>query len=100
MERSDLAKSSSTMRGPLYLLDLDGACRGDAAQDLGSALSHLSWQAIRQPGRSVEFGLIDEALLAGYRFTRPRCESGVLGLVANCWPCADRCATLPPTGGC
>ncbi len=53
--------------GRLYLLDLDGVCRGDAAQDLGSASSHLSWQAIRQPSRSVEFGLIDEALLAGYR---------------------------------
>ena len=52
--------------GRLYLLDLDGVCRGDPAQDLGSASSHLSWQAIRQPSRSVELGLIDQALLAGY----------------------------------
>ena len=53
--------------GRLYLLDLDGVCRGDAAQDLGNALSHLSWQAIRQPSRTVELRLIDQALLAGYR---------------------------------
>ena len=60
--------------GALYLLDLDGVCRGDATQDLGSASSHLSWQAIRQPSRSVELRLIDQALLAGY---------GLRGLAVN-----------------
>jgi hypothetical protein len=53
--------------GRLYLLDLDGVCRGDAAQDLGTASSHLSWHAIRQPSQRVELRLIDQALLAGYQ---------------------------------
>ena len=53
--------------GRLYLLDLDGVCRGDAAQDLGNASSHLSWQAIRQPSQGVELRLIAQALLAGYQ---------------------------------
>ncbi len=52
--------------GRLYLLDLDGVGRGDAAQDLASASGHLSWQAIRHPNQREEFRLIDEALLGGY----------------------------------
>ena len=53
--------------GQLYLLDLDGVCHGDAAQDLGSALGHLSWQAIRQPSHRADLPLIDQALLTGYQ---------------------------------
>ncbi len=53
--------------GLLHLLDLDGVSRGDAAQDLGSASSYLSWQAIRQPSHDLELRSIAEALLTGYR---------------------------------
>ena len=52
--------------GLLYLLDLDGVSRGDAHQDLGTALAHLSWAAIRQPSSGVQPGDLDQALLAGY----------------------------------
>ena len=52
--------------GRLCLLDLDGVCRGDAARDLGNALSHLSWQAIRQTLPGNEVPLLSQALLAGY----------------------------------
>jgi aminoglycoside phosphotransferase (APT) family kinase protein len=52
--------------GLLYVLDLDGVSRGDAAQDLGTASAHLSWDAIRQPSQGVQFGLVDQALLTGY----------------------------------
>jgi aminoglycoside phosphotransferase len=52
--------------GLLHLLDLDGAGRGDAAQDLGTALGHLSWAEIRQPSSGVTPGDVDQALLAGY----------------------------------
>ena len=60
--------------GLLYLLDIDGVCRGDGAQDLGSASSQLSWQAIRHPSQRAEIRLIDQALLEGY---------GSRGLAAN-----------------
>jgi aminoglycoside phosphotransferase (APT) family kinase protein len=53
--------------GQLWLLDLDGVCLGDAAQDLGSALSHLSWQAIRQSTHRSRLRPIHQALLAGYQ---------------------------------
>jgi aminoglycoside phosphotransferase (APT) family kinase protein len=53
--------------GRLCLLDLDGVCRSDAARDLGNALGHLSWQAIRQSLRSSEVRLLSQALLAGYQ---------------------------------
>lgn len=52
--------------GLLHLLDLDGVSRGDAHQDLGTALAHLSWAAIRQPSSGVQPGDLDQALLAGY----------------------------------
>ena len=52
--------------GSGYLLDLDGVSHGAAAQDLGNALSHLAWQAIRQPSQEVELELIGDALVAGY----------------------------------
>ena len=57
--------------GLLYLLDLDGVSHGDAAQDLGSASSYLSWQAIRQPSQDLELRMIDEGLLAGYQLHGP-----------------------------
>lgn len=53
--------------GLLHLLDLDGVGRGDAAQDLGTATSHLAWQAVRQPGQADELHTVQDALLAGYR---------------------------------
>ena len=86
--------------GLLYLLDLDGVCRGHAAHDLGSVSGHLSWQAVRQPGRELELRMIDEALLAGHGSRGPAVDPASLALVAICRACPDRCPTLPPAGGC
>jgi aminoglycoside phosphotransferase (APT) family kinase protein len=51
----------------LTVLDLDGVCRTDAGRDLGSALAHLEWQAIRHPDRGGTLEALSEAFLAGYR---------------------------------
>ena len=48
---------------------------GAAAQDLGNALSHLAWQAIRQPSQEVELELIGDALVAGYESSGTGVES-------------------------
>lgn len=53
--------------GHLHVLDLDGVVRGNAAQDLGSALGHLAWAAIRQPSRSADPTPMGQALVAGYQ---------------------------------
>jgi Ser/Thr protein kinase RdoA (MazF antagonist) len=51
----------------LTVLDLDGVCRTDSARDLGSALAHLEWQAIRHPDRGGTLEAMSGAFLAGYR---------------------------------
>lgn len=55
----------STHRG-LVLLDTDGARRCDQGRDLGNALAHLRWQAIRRPGQRPVLRRAEQALLAGY----------------------------------
>jgi aminoglycoside phosphotransferase (APT) family kinase protein len=50
----------------LVLLDTDGARRCDQGRDLGSALAHLRWQAIRRPGQRPVLHRAEQALLAGY----------------------------------
>jgi len=53
--------------GSLTLLDLDGVCRGESAQDLATALGHLCWQAIRQPTYRTTLQLAEQAFLAGHQ---------------------------------
>ncbi len=65
-------------QGSGCLIDLDGVSNGAAGQDLGNALSHLSWQAIKQPSQDVELELIGEALVAGYESSGVGVESGPL----------------------
>lgn len=50
----------------LVLLDTDGARRCDQGRDLGTALAHLRWQAIRRPGQQPALRRAEQALLAGY----------------------------------
>ena len=52
--------------GRLVVLDTDGARRGDPCADLGTALAHLRWQAVRLPGRRATLLRAEQALLAGY----------------------------------
>jgi aminoglycoside phosphotransferase (APT) family kinase protein len=55
----------SAHRG-LVLLDTDGARRCDPGRDLGSALAHLQWQAIRRPVQRPVLRRAQQALLTGY----------------------------------
>ena len=57
--------------GHLTLLDLDGCCLGDRARDLGTALAHLFWQAVRQPQQRASLEPLETALVAGYRERAP-----------------------------
>ena len=52
--------------GRLLVLDTDGARRGDPSADLGTALAHLRWQAIRLPGQRTTLLRAEQALLSGY----------------------------------
>lgn len=50
----------------LVVLDTDGLCRCDPGRDLGTALAHLRWQAVRHPGEQQALLDAERALLAGY----------------------------------
>jgi len=50
----------------LVFLDTDGARRCDQGRDLGTALAHLRWQAIRRPAQRSELRRAEQALMAGY----------------------------------
>jgi aminoglycoside phosphotransferase (APT) family kinase protein len=50
----------------LVLLDTDGARRCDQGRDLGNALAHLRWEAIRRPAQQPVLRQAEQALLAGY----------------------------------
>jgi Ser/Thr protein kinase RdoA (MazF antagonist) len=52
--------------GRLTLLDLDGVRRGDAAQDLATALAHLSWQAIKHPAHDITLRQAETSFVSGY----------------------------------
>ena len=62
-------RAGQIISGPdaaLTLLDTDGACLSDAGRDIGAALSHLTWQAVRLPAQRDVLGAAERALLAGY----------------------------------
>ncbi|HEY7718763.1 MAG TPA: hypothetical protein VH915_08375, partial [Pedococcus sp.] len=52
--------------GRLVVLDVDGACRSDPARDLGTALAHLVWQGLCQPGQQGTLTAAGAALLNAY----------------------------------
>jgi aminoglycoside phosphotransferase (APT) family kinase protein len=51
----------------LVVLDTDGLCRCDPGRDLGSALAHLRWQAVRRPDQQQVLRGAERALLSGYQ---------------------------------
>ncbi|MGH8965549.1 MAG: phosphotransferase family protein, partial [Actinomycetes bacterium] len=51
----------------LVVLDTDRVCRCDPGRDLGTALAHLTWQGVRQPGQRTTLRGAEHALLAGYQ---------------------------------
>jgi aminoglycoside phosphotransferase (APT) family kinase protein len=53
--------------GRLVVLDVDGVCHTDPGRDLGSALAHLVWQGLCQPGQLVTADEAGRALLASYQ---------------------------------
>ncbi|QWZ08029.1 phosphotransferase [Nocardioides panacis] len=52
--------------GRLVVLDTDGARRSDPCADLGTALAHLRWCAVRSPGRRTTLLGAEQAFLSGY----------------------------------
>jgi aminoglycoside phosphotransferase (APT) family kinase protein len=52
--------------GRLVVLDTDGARRSDPCADLGTALAHLRWRAVRNPGQRATLVRVEQALLSGY----------------------------------
>jgi aminoglycoside phosphotransferase (APT) family kinase protein len=62
----------------LTILDTDGVSRCGAGRDLGRALAHLTWQAVRQPGRRAALDVVEEAFLAGYERRAGRIEPSAL----------------------
>jgi aminoglycoside phosphotransferase (APT) family kinase protein len=64
--------------GEVTLLDLDGACRGEAARDLGTALAHLTWQGVTQPSLRPALEAASSAFLAGYEAAAGRLDPAAL----------------------
>ena len=58
-----------TADGRPVLLDVDEVRHSDREQDLGVALAHLTWQAIRLPEQQAELLEVERALLAAYEAT-------------------------------
>jgi aminoglycoside phosphotransferase (APT) family kinase protein len=52
--------------GELVMLDTDGLCRCDPGRDIGTALAHLTWQAIRRPAEQRAIRHAERALVLGY----------------------------------
>ena len=64
--------------GRLVILDTDGVRRCDQGRDLGTALAHLRWQAVRLSGQRSVLRRAEGALLAGYDGRTPVADPEVL----------------------